>query len=146
MTKIILFDIDGTLSDCEHRRQFAQVQPPNWDAFNAGCFADPPHADIIWLNQLFAKEGCTCLVTSARSDGHEKSTISWLNVNQVQYKKLYMRKEGDTRSDYAVKTDILERIRKEYGEPYMAVDDRDAAVKAWRDAGIRVLQVAYGNF
>jgi phosphoglycolate phosphatase-like HAD superfamily hydrolase len=144
--KIIIFDIDGTLSNCEHRRHFAQIQPPNWDAFNAGCFADPPYEDILWLNHLFSNEGCICLITSARSDGHTDATINWLTENDVRYNKLYMRKEDDTRSDYVVKSEILELIRKEYGEPYMAVDDRDAAVKCWRDAGIRTLQVAYGDF
>lgn len=145
MTKIFLFDIDGTLSNCEHRRQFARVQPPNWDAFNAGCFADPPHEDIIWLNHLFAKEGI-CLVTSARSDDHKIATIDWLDKSDVQYAELYMRKAGDTRSDYVVKAEILEEIRKKYGEPFMAVDDRNQACRAWRDNGIRCLQVADGDF
>lgn len=144
--KIIIFDIDGTLSNCEHRRQFACVQPPNWDAFNAGCFADPAYEDIIWMNNLFNKEGCICLVASGRSDDHQENTIKWLDEKGVKYEKLYMRKAGDTRGDDLVKKDILDQIRKEFGEPYMAIDDRDQVVSMWRKNGIRCLQVEYGNF
>jgi hypothetical protein len=145
MTKIFIWDLDGTLSNCDHRRHFVRTQPPNWQAFNGSCFADEPHADIVWLNTLFSTQGI-CLVASGRSDDHKEATIKWLNANGVKFEQLYMRKAGDMRSDYVIKKEILEQIRKEYGEPYMAIDDRDQVCQMWRDNGIRCLQVAEGNF
>lgn len=146
MTKIFIFDIDGTLSNCDHRLHFVKTQPPNWEAFNGGCFADPPHEDILWMNKLFYKEGNICLVASGRSDNHKEATVEWLDKSTVEYEKLYMRKAGDTRSDYVVKKEILDQIRTEFGEPYMAIDDRSTVVSMWRENNIRCLQVNCGDF
>ena len=49
MTKVIVFDIDGTLANIEHRRAFVATKPKNWKAFNAGIVNDTPHEDIVWL-------------------------------------------------------------------------------------------------
>ena len=35
MNKVIVFDIDGTLANIEHRRAFVATKPKNWKAFTA---------------------------------------------------------------------------------------------------------------
>jgi hypothetical protein len=57
-----------------------------------------------------------------------------------------MRKKGDYRDDSIVKKELLDQIRKDGYNPLLAFDDRDRVVKAWRECGIRCLQVAEGNF
>ena len=39
---IVVCDIDGVLSDASARQHFLQRRPKDWDAFFAGCGADPP--------------------------------------------------------------------------------------------------------
>jgi len=56
-----------------------------------------------------------------------------------------MRKAGDNRKDSIVKYEILQELIKEYYIEYV-FDDRDQVVKMWREAGLRCLQVAPGNF
>jgi phosphoserine phosphatase len=49
------------------------------------------------------------------------------------------------RKDSIVKYEILQEIVKEYFIPFV-FDDRDQVVRMWREAGLRCLQVASGNF
>lgn len=56
-----------------------------------------------------------------------------------------MRKESDSRKDSYVKYEILQNLIENYCIVYV-IDDRDQVVKMWREAGLRCLQVAPGNF
>ena len=57
-----------------------------------------------------------------------------------------MRAEKDNRKDSIVKVELLQQIRKDYGEPFLWFDDRSQVVNAIRAQGVRVLQVAPGDF
>ena len=43
-------------------------------------------------------------------------------------------------------TELLQQIRDKYGNPYLWFDDRQQVVDAIRAAGVKVLQVAPGDF
>ena len=145
--KIIIFDIDGTVANCSHRQIYVQNKPKNWPAFNRYMHLDTPHNDIIWLYKLLAAQDDTImLIVSGRGAENRAVTEQWLADNGLVYEGLYMRNAKDSRSDNIVKTEILTCIRMFVGEPYMVFDDRDQVVRAWRDNGVRCLQVADGNF
>jgi hypothetical protein len=57
-----------------------------------------------------------------------------------------MRASGDNRKDSIVKVELLHDIQRDYDWPWLWVDDRDQVVKAIREQGVRVLQVAPGDF
>ena len=146
MNKIIVFDIDGTLANVEHRRPFIATRPKNWPAWNAGIPNDTPHDEIVFLAKTFHERGHTVLLCSGRSDDLAKVTIEQMANFGVTYKGLYMRETGDHRPDSKVKVELLNRIRNDYGEPYLWFDDRQQVVDAIRAEGVRVLQVAPGDF
>jgi FMN phosphatase YigB (HAD superfamily) len=147
MTKIIVFDIDGTLADVTHRRHWVANKPKNWAAWNAGMSADPVHEDIRWiLMKLRRVPGSKTILCSGRGEVNREVTEQWLSDNRIPYEDLYMRKAKDYRQDYIVKVELLARIRKEHGEPFMWFDDRQQVVDAIRAEGVRVLQVAPGDF
>tara|TARA_R110000823_G_scaffold32114_3_gene90721 strand:- start:1515 stop:1985 length:471 start_codon:yes stop_codon:yes gene_type:complete len=153
-TKVIVFDIDGTLADVEHRRHYvncASRKDRNWPAFNAAMVDDAPMNDIIWMLKTFKDAGCTIIIASGRGDRDHDKTVDWLrDVAGVDglYEKLYMRSDTTENgtSDYIVKKRILDDMRADGYDPYMTVDDRDQVVSMWRDNGIRCLQVAPGDF
>ena len=64
----------------------------------------------------------------------------------VVFDALYMRQQGDYRQDSIVKVELLQQIRDKYGNPYLWFDDRQQVVDAIRAAGVKVLQVAPGDF
>lgn len=145
--KIVIFDIDGTLANIEHRRGFVQNKPKNWPAFNKAMVHDTPHDDVIWLFKLMQGEADTVmLVASGRGEEDRVKTETWLAAQEVKPVKLYMRPAKDSRRDDIIKEEILAQIRAEFGEPYMAVDDRNQVVEMWRRNGVRCLQVAPGDF
>jgi len=146
MTKIVIFDIDGTLANIAHRRHFVRTKPRNWPAFNKAMVHDTPHDDIIWLYKMLQETGCTMLIASGRGEEDRTKTEVWLMEQGITYKKLYMRPAKDSRADNIIKGEILEQIRAEHGEPHMVFDDRNQVVDMWRANGVRCLQVAPGDF
>lgn len=146
MNKVVVFDIDGTLANIEHRRHWVANKPKNWKAFNAGMDRDTVHEDIKWMNVNFASQGHKIILCSGRGEEHRVITTEWLNRNGIFYDDLYMRSAKDHRQDYIVKVELLARIREEHREPFLWFDDRTQVVDAIRAQGVRVLQVAPGDF
>ena len=149
MNPTVIFDVDGTLANCEHRVHWVRSRPANWPAFAAAQHLDTVNTDIVWLLRSLHAAGARILIASGRGEESRAVTESWLDtVAGVAglYEKLYMRAAGDYRSDVIVKSEILDQMRQEGYDPSMAIDDRIGVVKLWRDRGLRCLQVAPGDF
>jgi hypothetical protein len=146
MNKIIVFDLDGTICNVNHRRHWVTSKPKNWPAWNAGIKNDTPHDDIVWILKDYHDADHLIILCSGRSDDLRAASEDWLNENGIPFHQLYMRSEGDNRPDSIVKVELLDRIREEWGDPYLWFDDRNSVVDAIRTAGVRVLQVAPGDF
>lgn len=146
MSKVIVFDIDGTLANIEHRRAFVATKPKNWKAFNAGIVNDTPHEDIVFLTRMFNLQQNTVLLCSGRGEEHRSVTEDQMENFGVGFDKLYMRPAKDHRPDDIIKVELLQQIRAEFGNPYLWFDDRSRVVNAIRNEGVRVLQVAPGDF
>jgi phosphoglycolate phosphatase-like HAD superfamily hydrolase len=144
--KIIVFDIDGTVADVNHRRQFIATKPKNWAAWNAGMSRDPVHEDIKSIYTALKSAGARIIFCSGRGDETRAVTEKWLAENGFEFDALFMRRAGDYRQDSIVKVELLAQIRQWHGEPYIWFDDRNQVVDAIRAAGVRVLQVSEGNF
>lgn len=155
MKDAIIFDLDGTLADLSHRLHFISNGNRDWDSFFAACKDDAPIPHMVQLYRMlkeakvsdtttFSKH--TLIVASGRSDSCRYDTAMWMLDNGIITKHLYMRKEGDHRSDYQVKQEILEQIKADGFNPIMAFDDRDQVVKMWRDNEVPCAQVAPGDF
>jgi hypothetical protein len=146
MTKIIVFDIDGTLANVDHRRQFVASRPKNWAAWNAGMKNDTVNEDIVFILDTFLDRGNTIIICSGRGEETREVTEQWLADQEIGFTKLFMRKAKDYRKDSIVKVELLQQIREQFGEPFLWFDDRMQVVEAIRAEGIRVLQVAPGDF
>lgn len=147
MTKIIVFDIDGTLANVDHRRHWVASKPKNWPAWNAGMKHDTVHEDIKWMLDSFYNRARTKIVIcSGRGEENREVTEQWLWDNAIHFDALFMRKEKDYRKDSIVKVELLQQIREQFGEPFLWIDDRQQVVDAIRAEGVRVLQVAPGDF
>lgn len=146
MDKVIVFDIDGTLADIQHRRHWVATKPKNWAAFNAAMASDALHADIAELAILLHTQGYVVLLCSGRGEEMRAVTEAWLAKHVIPHRRLYMRSAGDYRQDSIVKVELLADIRRDYGEPWLWFDDRQQVVDAIRQQGVRVLQVAAGDF
>ena len=140
MTKTVLFDIDGTLADATHRLHHIQNGSHNWDAFFAECVNDPVIEPIRDLAVLVASQGYRIILVSGRSDTVREETKAWLARSGVPYAELHMRKAGDYRQDFVIKSEILDAILAEGHDIAFVVDDRPSVVAMWRERGLTCLQ------
>lgn len=144
--RVIVFDIDGTLANIHHRRHLVETKPKDWKAFNDGMVHDDSHDDVVDLLLLFYANGYKIVLCSGRDSDYREVTEKWLKDQEIPYDDLYMRASKDRRGDDIIKVELLEEIRKEWGEPWLWFDDRNRVVDAVRAAGVRVMQVAPGDF
>jgi len=146
-TPCYIFDLDGTLSDCDHRRHFVTDGNSDWDAFYEACDADDPHEHIITLaRRLYWDADFDIFILSGRSDAVREKTEKWLAHHHVPHTALYMRKADDHRPDEEIKLEWLNFLRGLGWNPLMAFDDRNKVVAMWRANGVPCAQVAQGDF
>lgn len=147
MKQLVLFDIDGTLANIEHRRHLVQGDKPDWGKFFKLMGDDAPNRPVVGLyNALKASGHYDLVIVSARPDDNRMITEQWLVWNGIEFDRLIMRPKGDFRPDTDIKKEILDQLLAEGGEIAFVVDDRDCVVDMWRENGITCLQCAPGDF
>jgi len=149
--KALVIDIDGTLSNIEHRRHYVMNKPTKWKGtkmwreFNSSMHLDTVNPWCLEIIERFKKDYSVILCTGRMTE-FMKVTVKWLTDNQIHFTHLYMREDGDYRGDDIVKEEILkEKILPQY-DILFTVDDRQRVVDMWRKNGLTCLQCDEGNF
>lgn len=140
---IVVFDLDGTLANIDHRLHHIYKKPKDWDSFFKDIHLDLPKKPIVDLCQALRTGGHVIYIFSGRSDICKAETVNWLLDNGIDYDMLMMRKAGDRRDDVEVKKDMLNILRAiENTEPDLVIEDRQRVVDFWRSEGLTCLQCA----
>lgn len=142
----VIFDVDGTLMDIEHRRHFVVQRPKDFDAFREATPDDTPKKDIFAIAISMKKAGHRIIISSGRNKSQRAITLKQLMGNGLAFDALYMRSDSDYRPDNEVKSQMLDKMRADGFDPTMAFDDRQQVVDMWRERGLTVAQVAEGDF
>ena len=132
----VICDVDGTLAIRDGRGPF--------DFAKVGT--DQPNHDVVRLVQIIASAGLSVVYLSGRPESCRGATETWLQLHVGVPGALFMRENGDVRSDEEVKRELLDRAVADHEEILLVIDDRDRVVRMWRDLGLTCLQVADGNF
>lgn len=145
----IIFDLDGTIADIEHRRWMvdktylgAQGLKPDWTAFFEACVRDKPNLHVIYLMTLLHQNNNIIDIWSGRSESVRPQTEAWLKEHQVPYQRLIMRPAQNFIEDEVLKKSWI----LQHGRPDLVFDDRTKVVEMWRKLGIPCFQVAPGDF
>lgn len=145
--KTVIFDIDGTLANIEHRRVYLDSDRPDWARFNATMGEDTPNAPIVDLYKTLWKSGAYDLqIVTGRNEAFRKVTETWLTWNEIEFNRVLMRADKDNRADNIIKSEILAQLRSEGRDIAFAVDDRQQVVDMWRANGVTCLQCDVGDF
>lgn len=136
----IVFDLDGTLADINHRTHFVRGPKPDWPAFFAACVDDLPVPHVIETMEAHIIAGHDVRIWSGRSDVVRAETEQWLaDVACVCPSYLqHMRAEGDNTPDVELKRFWL---NQEAERPDLVYDDRPRVVAMWRAEGVPCFQV-----
>jgi hypothetical protein len=148
---LIVFDLDGTLANLDHRLWHIEQTPKDWESFYADCAADTPIEPIAELARQL--DTCLCydlLVLSGRSEAVRTLTEDWMRKHRIPWRYLVMRPEGNHEPDHTLKPKMLAEWMAKYHWPAydlaFIVEDRTSVVKAWRALGYTCLQCADGDF
>jgi hypothetical protein len=107
---------------------------------------DEPNEEIIQLLQvLHDTNKYEIIICSSRDDISRRLTEEWLNKYGIKYDQIYFRKKGDRRKDYLIKEEMWRDISTKYNI-YLMFDDRNQVVNYARKMGLKVCQVAEGDF
>ncbi|MGY3265849.1 phosphatase domain-containing protein [Lysobacter sp. HA35] len=153
MKPLYIFDLDGTLADCQHRTHYLAetYNPQRWRQFYAACVRDRPIPAVIATMERL-RHFADVWIFSGRSEEVRAETVAWLAehtsfMSHDLELALTMRQEGDHRADDIVKREWLDGMLVDDRKRLVATfDDRDRVVAMWRAAGVPCFQVAPGDF
>lgn len=142
----VIFDIDGTLMDIDHRRHFVSGDTKDWMAFKEHTIADKPFDQVVDIALMYQDWGANIHLCSGRNESQREVTELQMRICGIEYKTLQMRWEKNYEPDEVLKYDMLQQLREDGYNPTLVFDDRDKVVQMWRDNGLRCFQVAQGDF
>lgn len=159
---MIIFDLDGTLADCTHRRHFVDRAywydwegcgkrwKPNYNAFYEECDRDLPIEEVIRIFNLLSKTH-EVQIWSGRCESVRPKTMSWLLLNTEISENpntlinIKMRPIGDSTPDDVLKEKWLDEAISEGKKIDFVFDDRPKVVRMWHRRGIFVFNCLQGN-
>ena len=137
----IIFDIDGTLMDIEHRKKFVEQKPKDWNSFRDLTSEDTPNLDVFAVAIALQKAGNRILVASGRNKSQRAITLKQLMGQGLVFNELYLRSDNDYRPDYELKSGMLDTMLEAGYNPTLVFDDRTSVVDMWRSRGLRADQL-----
>lgn len=140
---LVLFDIDGTLANIDHRRHLVENEPPKWFEFFDLMGSDSVNEPVAGLyRELWMSERYQCVLVTGRPEQYRAVTEQWLIWNEIPFGRLIMRAEKDNRKDHLIKQEILSDLISQGETIAFVVDDRQSVVDMWRRNGVTCLQCA----
>tara|TARA_B100000989_G_scaffold160060_1_gene119507 strand:- start:6424 stop:6882 length:459 start_codon:yes stop_codon:yes gene_type:complete len=136
--KAIIVDIDGTISDRNHRLHYLEGKK-NWKKFFEEIHLDPPIKEIIALVEKDNLDGYKVIFVSGRPENLRKKTLTWIKSNiEVEDFILLMRPNKDFRKDVIIKAEIFQHILLEYN-PVKAYEDSPEIQNLWLKNNLEVI-------
>ncbi len=147
LTRAVIFDLDGTLSDHRHRLSLAPYSLQGehillkdheeaWRPYHEACREDPVHKitrKILWTVRGFYK----ILYATGRPEIYRDITEQWLaDYNLSGHDFMLMRSVGDITSQADLKIRMAKEFKSKGYEIVMAFEDQPVVAKAYNSIGI----------
>jgi hypothetical protein len=128
------------------------MKPKQFEAFYQTCDLDTVHEPVLAVVSTMCfndqDDPYKLVFVTGRPERTRDKTVEWLEqkcrIHEDHY-ILFMRHDDDTRPDYVVKQEILDKYIDK-NRVLFVLDDRQQVVDMWRRNGLTCMQVAAGNF
>lgn len=135
----VIFDLDGTLANIDHRTHFVRNGRRDRDSFFRECVNDLGVSHVIETFHAHLFSGHKVRIWSGRSDIVRAETEAWLSDMGIDPRYLqHMRADGDNTPDVELKRHWLSLADP---RPDLVYDDRQRVVDMWRAEGVPCFQV-----
>lgn len=164
---MIIFNLDGTLANCDHRRHFVDPSKnpdyislgthknrpffhkktlerfkPDWKSFYEACDRDIVIDPVkqLWDDQVELDVTENFYIWSGRCESFREETEEWLEDNLFYFRsdQLKMRPLGDSTPDDELKERWLNEAIAQGEHISYVFDDSPKVVRMWRSRGIFV--------
>lgn len=144
----IIFDIDGTVANLDHRLHLVKNDKPDWEKFHQLVGDDSVIEQMKAMYDILTHDAFPAhrvLFASGRSETCRGDTEDWLERHGFAgYTKLYMRPEfdpnrpgkRDTRPDTEIKAEMYEQMKADGYDPKICFDDRLRVSRTWAELGV----------
>lgn len=146
MNKAILIDLDGTLTDFEHRRHLFEKK--QMIEFYSELGNDSVNE---WCRELIIamkKQSYQIIYVTARPFEYKAATISWMIEHDIPHGLLLTSPYNlqTKKPDETIKKELYETRIKEKYDVLFVIDDRSKVVRNWRELGLVCLQPYPGDY
>jgi hypothetical protein len=143
-----VFDIDGTISNCDHRVELARSK--QWDLFHQACAEDPPHLAEVMIAQAWVQAGGQICYNTGRTEPYRTLTRVWMHQHWLPQGLILMRAVDDRRPSTVAKREQLQHLEADFlikgDQIAFIMEDQDKLVAMWRELGYTCLQPRPGAF
>ena len=149
---MVIFDLDGTLSDDRDRwaRHVGDLDPSkfdqmDWDAYHSTMLNDAPVVEVMQVMESFKRLGYGIMFSTGRPEQYREPTVEWLQrhgTDPMGYPNLLrMRPHSALDSNVEVKRQALKAVRREH-PVLMAFENDERTIAMYREEGVTCLKVS----
>jgi phosphoglycolate phosphatase-like HAD superfamily hydrolase len=142
---VVVFDMDGVLSDASRRQHYLEAPGRDWEAFFAACGDDEPIAEVARLLEVLDPLVRIVLLT-ARPFRVQPQTLGWLDRYGLRWDLLVMRPEEDRGSSRDYKRRVVAQLRAHGLDLRLAFEDDRRNVEMFHGEGVPCVYIHSGYY
>lgn len=143
--EIVIFDVDGVLSDASARQHFLKRRDPDWDGFFNACNQDPLIDAASKILSVIDSKYPIALMTGRPLSVQEK-TLKWLDDHEIRWDLLIMRNYSDYSAARSFKKFETSRLRSCDLVPVLAFEDDQRNVEMFRQEKVPCVYLHSGYY
>jgi FMN phosphatase YigB (HAD superfamily) len=142
---VVVFDMDGVLTDSAHRQHLLEDDTTDWDAFFAACDGDAEITEWCQILRVVDPAVGVVLLTS-RPVAVRPQTLAWLERTGVRWDLLIMRRSRDEMDSRTFKKGEAERLLDAGFDIRVVFDDDRRNIDAFHELGLTAVYVHSGYY
>jgi len=134
--RAIIFDLEGTLSNCNHRIHYLELKL--YELWNIGLSTDETNEKIVADLKRAKQYGIYVIILSAKPAHYLSFASAWLQAKKIRYDKLILKKDSTPSVVWKMKKAL--ELKKEF-DIISAYDDRRDICRMYHSIGIKSIIV-----